>query len=468
MPLPVISVAQMRDWEERTWASGMSEESVMASAGLAVARAAMSATPEGATLIFLAGPGKNGGDTRIAAKNISGRAIHLIDGTDPVSACREFKRLLEQRPSILIDGLFGIGLNRPLNEDYLELVQAANNSGLPVLAVDCPSGFNCDTGEIMGEAIRADTTINLGGVKEALLSTSAEDYVGRIEVAGDINLIEPAPTSKQLWLTDADMHAMPPRRSLSSHKGTYGHLGIIAGNTGYHGAACLASRAALRARAGLLSVFTTAYDVVAAQVQEAMVHPWSPAVATPMSGCTAILAGPGLAGEDLPDSLANVVKDLWARSNNPMIVDASALDWLQKGPRPSKAIRVITPHPGEAARMLGVGTDEVQGDRFMAARRLATQFDCTVVLKGRHTLIGQAEGPMLVNSTGNPGLGRGGSGDVLVGFLAAHLAQPQFQARSIQAIAYAVWKHGRAADDLEGEGRYWGMGDLIDGLGEWN
>ena len=468
MPLPVISVAQMRDWEERTWASGISEESVIAAAGLAVARAAMSATPEGATLILLAGPGKNGADTRIAAENITGRAIDLIDGSDPVSACRKFKQLLDQRPSILIDGLFGIGLNRPLDEDFLELVEAINSSGLPVLSVDCPSGFNCDTGEIMGDAIRANTTITLGGLKEALLNPSADEYVGRIVVADDIGLIEPAPEGRQLWLTDADMHSMPPRRALGSHKGTYGHLGIIAGNTGYHGAACLASRAALRARPGLLSVFTPAYNAVAAHLQEAMVHPWSPAITTPMSGCTAILAGPGLAGENLPDSLTNVVRDLWVHSDNPMIVDASALGWLPKGERQTEAVRVITPHPGEAARMLGAGVDEVQSDRFTATRRLAVQFDCTAVLKGRHTLIGQAEGPMLVNSTGNPGLGRGGSGDVLAGFLAAHLAQPQFQARSIQAIAYAAWKHGQAADKLESEGRYWGMDGLIDGLGEWN
>ena len=261
---------------------------------------------------------------------------------------------------------------------------------------------------------------------------------------------------------------MPPGRSLNSHKGTFGHLGIIAGNTGFHGAACLAARGALRSRPGLVSVFTPAHGAVAAHLQESMVHPWSPAVVGPMSNCTAIMAGPGLAGSDLPETVPNVVRNLWVQSDLPMIADASALDWLPKGERLTDAIRVITPHPGEAARMLGVGASDVQADRFDATRRLAAQYECTVVLKGRHTLIGQAEGPMLVNSSGNPGLARGGSGDVLAGFLAGFLAQPQFVSRAVQAIAYAVWKHGRSGDELEGRGRYWGMDELIQGLGEWN
>ena len=149
----------------------------------------------------------------------------------------------------------------------------------------------------------------------------------------------------------------------------------------------------------------------------------------------------------------------------PIIGDASALDWLPSGKTPENSTRVLTPHPGEAARMLKCKPDEIQKDRLGAARQLATTYDATIVLKGRHTIIAQTDGPVLVNSTGNPGLGQGGSGDVLTGFLGGLLAQPKFRERAIQAVAYAVWQHGRTADQLEGKNIYWGMNELIDALG---
>ena len=465
MPLPIISVAQMRDWEERTWAAGVSVESVMANAGQAVAQAALSMTPEGGTILLVAGKGNNGGDARIAAEHLPGRSQVLIDANDPVSALRDFNHALEQRPDLIVDGLFGIGLNRDLDEDHCDLVYAVNEAKIPVLAVDCPSGLNADTGKAMGAAIMAKRTIILGTPKIGLLQPCADDHVGTLEVADRIGLSGDLPDSDQLWLTTADMHGMPPDRMPSSHKGVHGHLGIVAGSTGYHGAACLCARAALRARPGLVSVFTPAYQAVASHLQSTMVHPWNTDLVEPMSACTAMVIGPGLAGPDVPDSLRTVACQLWRESSMPIICDASALDWLPVGETPENATRVMTPHPGEAARMLNCTTGNIQQDRFAATRQLAKIQAATIVLKGRHTIIGQADGPVLVNPTGNSELAQGGSGDVLAGFLGGLLAQPQFHDRAVQAIAYAAWQHGHAADQLAANGQYWGMDELIITLG---
>lgn len=465
MPLPIISVTQMRNWEKRTWATDVSEESVMAKAGQAVSQCALTMTPEGGSILLVAGKGNNGGDARIAAKHLPGRSQVLINAKDPVSALREFKHALDQRPDLIIDGLFGIGLNRDLDEDHCDLVRAMNLAGVPILSVDCPSGLNADTGESMGIAITAKRTITFGAPKIGLLQPRADDFVGTLSVADRIGFASKLPVSDQLWLTEADMHGMPPERMSSGHKGVYGHLGNIAGSTGYHGAACLSVRAALRARPGLVSVFTPAYQAVASHLQSAMVHPWTHDIVKPMSACTAMVVGPGLAGPDVPDNLRAVACQMWSESLMPIIGDASALDWLPSGKTPENSTRVLTPHPGEAARMLKCKPDEIQKDRLGAARQLATTYDATIVLKGRHTIIAQIDGPVLVNSTGNPGLGQGGSGDVLTGFLGGLLAQPKFRERAIQAIAYAVWQHGRTADQLEGKNIYWGMNELIDALG---
>ena len=465
MPLPVISVAQKRDWEQRTWAAGIAGESVIANAGQAVARAALKMTPEGGAVLLLAGKGNNGVDTRVAADYLPGRSTEIIDAADPVTALRQFRRALDTPPNLIIDGIFGIGINRELDEDHRELIAAINTAAIPILAVDTPSGLNADTGAPMPDAIRASRTITLGLPKTGLIASTAADHVGELNVAHMIGLHDKLPTADQLYLTAPDMHGLPPPRPPSACKSTFGHLGIIAGSTGYHGAACLCARGALRARPGLVSVFTPAHAAVAAHLQQPMVHPWNPDVSAPLSQCTAIAAGPGLAGRDVPESLRNVVRQLWRESETPMIVDASALDWLPRQSTPENAIRLITPHPGEAARMLDSTSNEIQSDRLSASRKLAEAFGATVILKGRHTMIGQAEGPMLVNSTGNAGLGQGGSGDVLTGFLGGLIAQPHFQDRIIQAAAFAVWKHGQAADQLESTGHFWGMDLLLELLG---
>jgi NAD(P)H-hydrate epimerase len=179
-----------------------------------------------------------------------------------------------------------------------------------------------------------------------------------------------------------------------------------------------------------------------------------------------MLIGPGLAADDLPGDLKETTGEMWVESSVPIVVDASALDWLPSGAFRDKAIRVITPHPGEAARLLGSTVDEVQADRVEALHALSAKFgNCWVVLKGQHTLIGHGEGQILVNPTGNPGLGQGGSGDLLAGYLAGLLAQPLLREDVDRTIRYAAWQHGAAADELAAQAPNWVVEDLAKRIG---
>ena len=250
-----------------------------------------------------------------------------------------------------------------------------------------------------------------------------------------------------------------PQRDPASHKGNHGHVGIIGGSTGYHGAPVLAGRASLRAQPVVGQYFYTSLSASFRTVPERHGAP----MGAGLRGCIEsgqLAVGPGLAGDDIEDSLRQTVLDLWCQSGKPMVIDASALDWVPKK-SPETSARLLTPHSGEAARLLDCSVDKVESDRLRAARTLAELFGVTVLLKGRHTILTQATGPALVNSTGNVGLAQGGSGDVLAGFIGGLLAQPVFRNREIQAVTYAAWKHGWRIDQLTAAGDYWGMDDLL-------
>ena len=465
MSVPVVTVAQMRAWEDASWAAGCEVNEVMRRAGEFVARRAMAMTCDGDTILLLAGKGNNGSDTRLAAEHIQERKVLLADisGEDCLPLIRE---KLAGKPALVVDGLFGIGLNRVLEGVWVELVEAVNVSGLTVLAVDTPSGLNADTGEPMGTAVRADVTVTFGGPKLGLLENRAAEFVGRLETAADIGLIQCSEQTGLNWVLPEDFNDFPPIRPVNSHKGTFGHLGIIAGSMGFHGAAVLAARASQRAQPGLITLLTpeNVYRPVASQLRAQMVHSWTVDSIERLAKCTALLAGPGLANEELPRDLRDEVIRFWREDERPVILDATALGWLKPGKTPESALRVITPHPGEAARLLETSSDALQVDRCAALRELAARYDCCVVLKGNRTLIGGAEGGICVNSSGNPHLAQGGSGDVLAGFIGGWLAQPWAQLVSDRALNYAIWSHGSAADFLSSQGTGWGMGELITAL----
>ncbi len=467
MPTPVITVAQMREWEKVTWASGIKEDDVMRRAGLAVARWVERLTRPGDSILLLAGKGHNGDDTAYAHDLIEGRKRTLLRVIDPELDSRSVLDALHARHALLVDGLFGIGLNRPLSGGWMKLIERINAAGLPVLAVDVPSGLSADLGLPLDQAVRATWTLTLGAVKQGLLKTSAAPFTGRIEIAEDIGLL-PYPFSTEISLTaDGDFDQFPPRRPMSGHKGVFGHVVLLAGSLGYHGAAVLAARGAQRAQPGLVTVYTSpdTYLPVAAQLQAPMVKTLSDELVLPESS-TAIVAGPGLASPTLPESIQRVVRLLWRDSSLPMIADASALDWIRAGDGRTRAPRVVTPHPGEAARMLETTPGEIQRDRVMAAREISRRFgNCYVVLKGAQTVVGRGKEDLSVNNTGNPYLAQGGAGDLLAGYLGGLIAQPELQRDVVQLLRFGVWQHGATADTLAETTPGFTIEDLASALG---
>ena len=467
MSAPVISIAQMRAWEDATWQTGQTEDEVIYRVGQIVARRALELTMPGQGILLLAGKGHNGDDARAACEHILDRRVDLLKVDSPTDDLPGLEAALGQKPSLIVDGLFGIGLNRPLDEAWQAFIERVNASGIPVLAVDVPSGLNADTGATYGAAVCAAITLAVGAPKTGMLAPGAEQFVGRLEVATDIGLVKCPEASELQWILPRDFLRFPPRRPTSSHKGSYGHLAILAGSVGYHGAAVLATRGAQRAQPGLITLFThePAYHVVASQLQAAMVKVWNTnqKIGTDYD---AALIGPGLAAPDVADDLKLVARKIWRDSLQPVVVDATALDWLPLEPVPRNCIRVITPHPGEAARLLKCSVAQVQANRLHAVREISKRFgQCWVVLKGHQTLIGRHAGEVLVNSSGNPHLAQGGSGDLLAGYIAGLLVQPELQSNLAQTLGYAVWQHGAAADSLQTRRPNWIIEDLAEEIG---
>ncbi len=467
MPVPVISIAQMREWEKATWAAGQTEAEVIRRVGKVVAQRALHLTQLGDAILVLAGKGHNGDDARAATEHLLDRRVEILDVASPKTDLTRLDAALIRRPALVIDGLFGIGLNRALDAAWIKFVERVNAARLPVLAVDVPSGLNADTGEAFGAAIEAAVTLTIGAPKMGMIQPAAWPFVGRLEVANDVGL-SPCPHSGELvWTSPEDFSGFPPLRPVASHKGSFGHLAIVAGSAGFHGAAVLAARGAQRAQPGLVTLFThePVYYVIATQLQAVMVNVWRPTLQVP-GEFSAILVGPGLAAPELPDEMKMTTHRLWLDALAPVIVDASALDWLPLSPVPQNAIRVITPHPGEAARMLKTRAKQVQANRAQALREISRRYgNCCVVLKGHQTLVGRSTGEIFVNSSGNPHLAQGGSGDVLAGFIAGLLAQPALQSEADKAIRYAVWQHGATADALQVRRDGWVVEDLAAGLG---
>lgn len=458
----------MRAWEQDTWASGQTEAEVIRRVGACVGQLALRLTHPGDPVLILAGKGHNGDDARAAREHLTDREIYILDVEDPSDDFSKLECHLDARPALIIDGLFGIGINRPLSPEWVRFIERVNAADAQVLAVDVPSGLSAETGEPLGAAIHASVTLTVGAPKVGMLRESAWPYVGRLEVAPDVGLVPCPQTSEIQWTLPQDFAGFPPRRKVASHKGSYGHLAIVAGSPGFHGAAVLAGRGAQRAQPGLITLYTldSAYAVVAAQLQAVMVSRWSSEANLGAGHWSAFLFGPGLASPDVPDELKKLIRHLWRDSSLPIVVDASALDWLPLEAIRSTAPRVVTPHPGEAARLLASTGQQVQANRVGALRAISKRLaNGWVVLKGHETLIGRSTGDIFINCSGNPHLAQGGSGDVLSGYLAGLLAQPALSADPLRTIRYAVWQHGATADALQTTKRNWVVEDLIGVLG---
>jgi len=469
MSLPVISIAQMREWEQATWATGRTEAEVIRRVGAKIAQRALQLTRPDDAILILAGKGHNGDDARAAGEGLSGRRLATLDITAPENNLPELEHALRQRPALIIDGLFGIGLNRPLADDWRKIITPVNESKVPILAVDVPSGLNADTGVPTSPdlAIKAAVTLTIGAPKTGLLAPNAWPFVGRLEVVDDVGLAPCPHTSALNWTMADDFQNFPPRRPAAGHKGTFGHVGIVAGSFGYHGAAVLAARAAQRAQPGLITLFTqeAVYHVTASQLQSVMVNLWTSDLRLPET-MSAVLMGSGLAAPGLSDTLSHFTRRLWRDSIFPVVMDASTLDWLPLGATARNVVRVVTPHPGEAARLLNTTKQQVELNRPQAVREISRRYgNCWVVLKGYQTLVGRSDGDIFVNSSGNPHLAQGGSGDALAGYLAGWLAQRSLPGDVNKLIRFAVWQHGAAADQLQSARANWVIEDLVSELG---
>jgi NAD(P)H-hydrate epimerase len=351
---------------------------------------------------------------------------------------------------VVVDGLLGTGLKGEVHEPYVTAIKVINGLHLPVVAIDIPSGIDSDTGKVHGVCVRANIAVTMALPKIGLLKPAAADFVGSIEIA-DIGIprefVETISTDVEL-LTAQDVKPLLPSRRRSANKGDFGHLLVIAGSDGYTGAPVMAAHAAARTGAGLvtLAVPHNIYPIVAAQCPpEVMSQPVEFDQLNPnyFSKFDAVAIGPGLGQQ------AETQKMIWKVVSScplPMVVDADALNAMAQGVAALKKLQkpfVLTPHPGEMGRLIGKTAKEVQADRWGVARSFAQEYGVVLVLKGAGTVVTDNSSGLWINSTGNPGMAKGGMGDALTGIIGAFLAQGL---TALDAARVGVFFHGLAGD----------------------
>jgi len=483
---------------------------LMTRAGEAVAARVMEREREriAAGVLIVAGKGNNGGDGFVAARalrqrGIATRAILLGSASalkgdagrahsdliasgatvEEIANEDDLMRAFESRPGVIIDAVFGTGLNAEVTGLPRSAIEIINSSDATVVTVDIASGVNADTGAIMGAAVKASITVTFGYAKFGHCSYPGAERCGELKIenigfAPDaIRDIKP----RGRFLERADVAGWLKPRDPQSHKGSSGHMLVIAGSHGKGGAAILASRGALRTGAGLVTaaIPNCIATVVASGQAELMTEPipdidghfgGSSArerLAAIIEGKNAIIVGPGMGVSDDTKALVEWLITDAVAPDHPMLIDADALNALaQLGCDRLKSARgpvVMTPHPGEMARLLGVSTASVNADRISAARKLSDRTGATVLLKGARSIVTGPTGEVFVNSTGNPGMASPGMGDALSGIVGALLGQ---RMSPLHALAYGVFLHGFAADTVaERYGRIgYVTGDVIDEL----
>lgn len=496
-----VTAGQMREIDRQmTGDYGVPGDVLMDRAGFGVAecvrRLADAAGFDDPRVAVFAGRGNNGGDAFVAArylreiemdvevlfagdiKAVTGDAlVHLRKLRAAGVTLRVLETMdewIELRQSrawwadILVDGLLGTGSRGPARGPVagaIEVINCFSEHGL-VVAIDLPSGLNADTGVVEGDAVVADLTVTMGLPKTGLLRPEALEYVGTVEVVDigiEDELEESVPAGIEL-ITSRDVAGILKRRSRRSHKGNYGHALLIGGGPGFSGAISLAAMAACRSGAGLVSVLTPSAlaGTVAVRVPEAMVHGGGMTGTGSLAGnaldqvfgkdglaaFSAVLIGPGLTTH--PDGSLLVAEVL--HSAVPVVVlDADALNLVAGEPALLARGRggvILTPHPGEMARLIGGSAAAVESDRFGAARQAVERFGAVIVLKGAGTLVAEEE-LLAVNLTGNPGMATGGTGDVLAGLMTGLAAQGL---SPFDAASAAVFLHGCAGDDVARSG----------------
>jgi len=504
--MKILTSAEMREID-RTAIEELSIPGIvlMENAGLRTVRALKARFPAvaGERIVVAAGKGNNGGDGFVVARHLLSAGakpeVLLLAAKDevkgdaavnlaialkmgiPVTEIRDAAawkkaRIAVSRASIIVDALFGTGLERPLEGLYAAAVEDINRSGAFKVAVDIPSGLSADSFEIIGPSVEADLTVALAAPKVAHIFPPAAERVGELVVApiGIPPALFENPSLKLDLVEEAAVRPYFARRKRDTHKGSYGHLLIFAGSLGKSGASVLAGRAALRMGAGLVTVATAAgvLPSVARGMAELMTEPlaetpWKTiaAAALPRAGAllkgkNAVLVGPGLSTND---STAEFVLGLLPKIKVPCVIDADGLNVLASHLEVLELLEapaVLTPHPGEFARLAGRTNEEVLSRRLELVPQFAAKHGVILVLKGHRTLIAAPDGRVFVNPTGNPGMATGGTGDVLGGMIASQIAQKH---DILGAVLSAVFAHGLAGDvaaDRLGE-RSLVAGDII-------
>lgn len=457
---------------------GIAESELMQRAGAGVWTELIRRWPQTIRISVFAGVGNNGGDAFVVAccaldQGVTVQLIMLGDEQEQSAVSSAFRESFVEfggviepwsgqaiTGDVIVDGLLGIGINRALDHDWQQLISVINSIEVPKFAIDIPSGLNGLTGNAQPVAVSADVTITFIAAKTGQLLADGVDYCGEL-IIEDLGVSSRASSIVGPALETIDQGMLPSPRRNNSHKNDYGHVLVIGGDRGMSGAVALAASAALRAGAGVVSalVHDDCRNNLAA-IPEIMVQGWSD-IESRLKQATVVVVGPGLGQSDEAISCMNTLFE----SSLPMVVDASALtaDFLDK--LQSKRV-VITPHPGEAARLLGTSSAAVQQDRMAAAAALAERFSRSCILKGSGTLISNGESdqrPMAINTRGNAGMASAGMGDVLTGIIAAFIAQgmPVYQA----AVA-AVHIHALCAEQFAINSHQAGLiaSDIIDRL----
>lgn len=450
----------------------------LASAGLADAIVRHHGAAAARGVVIVCGPGNNGGDGYGAARWLlrAGLPVVVLPVSEVSAGDAGVMREAARRvgvpevdtlgsPGLIVDALFGTGLARPVDGRYAELIRAIGASAAVKVAADLPSGLDADTGAVWGEAPTVDRTVTFGGLKQGMFCGEGPRRCGVIDVV-DLALDTRGAPAQMPGI--ADIAARWPRRDRLAPKTRGGQLLVLAGSTRMAGAAVLACRGALAGGAGMVTLATPrgALARLGALPPEVMVivagegDVWD-GVLPPLDRFDAIVAGPGLGGGSTPQpSTWPALALLWRRHDRPMLFDADALPFTDAV---ALAPRVLTPHAGEAARLLASSPAAVELDRFGSARALA-HHGAVALLKGRHTLITDGQDPVCVNPTGAPSLATAGSGDVLSGLIGALLARG-LAARD--AAMLGAWAHGRAGEVLETTlGASTTASDIADGIAD--
>ncbi len=508
--MKIVSVDEMRGIDRRaTEIFGISSLILMENAGIRVADAAMNLIQAAHPMVaIVAGKGNNGGDGLVAARHLMNAGIQVEvfvsgDQIDMTRDCAANYQILENMKApiyhlqdqgsldrfswaaanadLIIDALFGISYRPPLRDLDAQVVSIINEHRRPVLAIDIPSGVEADSGRISGGAIQADWTVTLALPKMGLFIEPGRSRAGKVTVA-DISIPGSLLSDKAIknnLLTESMMNQHFRPRPAESHKGNYGHVVVIGGSMGMTGAVMLTSAAALSAGAGLVTaaIPESLEPVVAAGLMEVMTMPLPetrdkavgiealPVIENLLGIASVCAIGPGLSR--YPEAAA-IIRFVLERSGIPIVIDADGLNALGQdiGVLGKRQVPIVlTPHPGEMARMLGTSIEHVQSNRLEAAKRAAGEWGVTIVLKGSRTIIAEPGGETYINTTGNPGMATAGSGDVLTGIISSLIGQGLRPHIAAAAGAYLHGKAGDAVRECRGE-RGMVAGDLVRALPE--